>query len=60
MKKWISSIVLVVSFLGWSQNYEGEIKNIQTNSLYQIELTPEIIMVNQKDILHLRLFLKKV
>ena len=32
MKKWISSIVLVVSFLGWSQNYEGEIKNIQTNS----------------------------
>lgn len=56
MKKWISSIVLVVSFLGWSQNYEGEIKNIQTNSLYQIELTPEIRAVSQEDLCYFRIF----
>lgn len=56
MKKWISSVVLVVSFLGWSQNYKGEIKNIQTNSLYQIELTPEIRAVSQEDLCYFRIF----
>ncbi|VXB44960.1 conserved hypothetical protein [Flavobacterium sp. 9AF] len=56
MKKWISSVVLVVSVFGWSQNYKGEIKNIQTNSLYQIELTPEIRAAAQEDLRYFRIF----
>ncbi|WP_130736651.1 hypothetical protein [Flavobacterium sp. J27] len=56
MKKWISSVVLVGSFLGWSQNYKGEIKNIQSDSLYQIQLAPEIRAVSHEDLRYFRIF----
>lgn len=55
MKKWISLVLLFVSFWGWSQNYKAEIKNIQEDGFHQIQLSSEIRAVANENLAFLRI-----
>ncbi|MCO6161249.1 hypothetical protein [Flavobacterium sp. NRK F7] len=55
MKKWISLVLLFVTFWGWSQNYKAEIKNIQEDGFHQIQLSSEIRAVANENLAFLRI-----
>ena len=42
MKQFSSVVLVFISFLGWTQNYKGAIKNIKEDGLHQIQLAPEV------------------
>ena len=42
MKKIVSTLLILVSFFGYSQNYKGEINDVKQSGLNQITIDPNI------------------
>ncbi|NHN27675.1 hypothetical protein FIA58_018495 [Flavobacterium jejuense] len=56
MKQFSSLILVFISFLGFAQNYKGEIRNIKEEGLHQIQLSPEVRAAANENLDFLRLF----
>lgn len=55
MKKIVSTLLILVSFFGYSQNYKGEINDVKQSGLNQITIDPNIRAAAKDDLRFLRI-----
>lgn len=55
MKKLYSVLLICVSFIGLSQNFKGEIKDVKESGLHQITIAPKIRAVSNDDLSYFRI-----
>ena len=55
MKKIVSTLLILVSFFGYSQNYKGEISDVKKSGLNQITIDPNIRAAAKDDLRFLRI-----